>query len=168
MTTFIFVEKICRFVITGFLKLSDEFDTWKYFCRSFYYYFRFQKYEYVSILAFYVLLFSCTAISTLCKLQRQVRKKSLQVAKSLFVLKLVNPLFFWSQWPHWGKKNRLNRLQMDFSAPFCFQVTKLRKEDKNGFFFLHKKRAFLYVFVCKTMRNRKWGQLKEPLLHVCQ
>ena len=46
------------------------------------------------------------------------------------------------------KKNRLIRLQMDFSAPFCFQVTKLRKEDKNGFFFLHKKEHFsMYLYV---------------------
>ena len=93
MTTFIFFEKIRRFVITEFLKLN-LMNSIRIFVRVFYYYFRFQKYEYVSILAFYVLLFSCTAISTLCKLQRQVRKKSLQVAKSLFVLKLVNPLFF--------------------------------------------------------------------------
>ena len=114
------------------------------FVGSFYYYFRFQKYEYVSILAFYVLLFSCTAISTLCKLQRQVRKKSLQVAKSLFVLKLVNPLFFEAN-DRIEKKNRLNRLQMDFSASFCFQVTKLRKEDKNGFFFCIKKSISLCI-----------------------
>ena len=46
------------------------------------------------------------------------------------------------------KKNRLNRLQMDFSAPFCFQVTKLRKEDKNGFFFCIKKEHFsMYLHV---------------------
>ena len=47
------------------------------------------------------------------------------------------------------KKNRLNRLQMDFSAPFCFQITKkMKKEGKNGFFFLHKKEHFsMYLYV---------------------
>ena len=128
MTTFIFVEKICRFVITEFLKLSDEFNTWKYFCRSFYYYFRFQKYEYVSILAFYVLLFSCTAISTLCKLQRQVRKKSLQVAKSLFVLKLVNPLFFEANDRIEGKKSS----QSTSNGFFCSLLLSSYKTEERG------------------------------------
>ena len=76
-----------------------------------------------------------------------MRKKSLQVAKSLFVLKLVNPLFFEAN-DRIEKKNRLIQLQMDFSAPFCFQVTKLRKEDKNGFFFCIKKEHFsMYLYV---------------------
>ena len=139
----------------------------KKFCRGFYYYFRFQKYEYVSILAFYVLLFSCTAISTLCKLLRQVRKKSLQVAKSLFVLKLVNPLFL-KPMTAMRKKIVSFDFKWIFLLPFAFKLQNWGKRTKMDFFFLHKKRAFLYVFVCKTMRNRKWGQLKKSLLHVCQ
>ena len=133
--SFNFRWKIRRFVITEFLKLSDEFDTWKYFCRSFYYYFRFQKYEYVSILAFYVLLFSCTAISTLCKLQRQVRKKSLQVAKSLFVLKLVNPLFFEANDRIEGKKIVSIDFKWIFLIPFAFKLQNWEKRTKMDFFF---------------------------------
>ena len=36
--------------------------------------------------------------------------------------KLVNPLFFWSQWPHWEKKIVSIDFKWIFSAPFCFQI----------------------------------------------
>ena len=155
MTTFFFVGKIRRFVITEFLKLNLMNSILESnFVGGFYYYFRFQKYEYVSILAFYVLLFSCTAISTLCKLQRQVRKKSLQVAKSLFVLKLVNPLFFEANDRN-EKKKSSHSTSNGFFCSLLLSSYKTEERGQKWIFFLHKKRAFLYVFVCKTMRNRK-------------
>ena len=81
--------------------------------------------------------------------------------------KLVNPLFFEAN-DRIEEKNRLNRLQMDFSAPFCFQVTKLRKEDKNGFFFCIKKEHFSMYLYVKQCAIENEVNSRSRLLHVCQ
>ena len=76
-----------------------------------------------------------------------MRKKSLQVAKSLFVLKLVNPLFFEAN----DRIEKKKSSQLTSNGFFCSLLLSSYKTEERGqkwIFFLHKKEHFsMYLYV---------------------